>query len=95
MSQTRPVPGIARGPQGFSQRNLPPIPNPMGQPPMQYPPAADVSIEDELAMEIYSKLAIDHIRSNHGSGSVDLLRDAALAAKAAASAFFEEQPTNG
>lgn len=91
MNNRQNVPGIARGPQNFSPRSLPPISNPMGQPAMQQQAADDVSIQDELAMEIYARLAEHHIMHNHAAPNTPRLRDLAHAAKVAAQAFFEEQ----
>ncbi len=84
--QNRPVPGIAKGPQGFSQRNLPPISNPMGQQPMQQE-SVDVSIEDDLAMEIYARLAVSHIQKQMPDR--ETLRTLASQSRIAAQAYFE------
>lgn len=93
MSQQRPVPGIAKGPQGFSPRSLPPISNPMGQPPAVQQAADDVSMVDELAMEIYARLSADTISTSH-IAKPELLRSLAQAAKQAAAIFFEEDTNN-
>lgn len=93
MNNRQNVPGIARGPQSFSPRSLPPISNPMGQPPAMQQQDDGVSVQDELAMEIYCRLAADTISTSH-IAKPELLRSLAQAAKQAAAIFFEEDPNN-
>lgn len=92
MNNRQNVPGIARGPQSFSPRSLPPISNPMGQPPAMQ--ADGVSVEDELAMEIYARLASAIISAHMDSPHPTTMWRLAQHARVAAKAFFEEQPSN-
>ena len=99
MNRQRPIPGISRGPQQFAPDTRGPIQSPlsMGQPaPMQQPyffQAPEPSIADELAMEIYARLAFEHIQGNLATDS-ETLQELAKASRAAAQAYFEGQ-TNG
>ena len=97
MNNRQNVPGIARGPQSFSPRSLPPVPNPMGQPPAMQQQDDGVSVQDELAMEIYCRLAFANISNQDVGEPADAsqLRELAKDARIAAQAFFEENPNNG
>ena len=94
MSQHRPVPGIAQGPKEFSPSSRVPIQSPMaaGQPP------AVSDVMQDLAMEIYARLAVNHITADAG-GSHDsgALRELAQEAQTAARIYFQAMgvPTNG
>ena len=99
MNQHRPVPQIGRGPQGFGRAVAPPIPHPMM--PMPQPvlgqsqqPTYEHAISEqmaEMAMEIYTRLAVDHIRAR---GEVvpgsKALASLANSAQMAAQAYFEQ-----
>lgn len=88
MQTPRPAPRLARGPQQFTQGNLPPIQSPMMLPPQQpMQQAADEPFQD-LAMEIYARLAVDHISKNQ-TPNAQTLQDLAKSAQAAALAYFE------
>jgi len=93
MSRFRQVPGIAQGPKGFTPASFVPMQSPLGQPPQQpqSPAAVDGNAEQmqDLAMEIYSQLAIDLIRSSQTT-NLDLLRQMAKHSQVAALAYFEE-----
>ena len=88
MQQPRQVPKLGRGPQSFPQGNLPPIQSPMmlGQQQPAQPPV-DEALQD-LSMEIYSRLAIDHISKNQ-TPNAQTLQELAKSAQAAALAYFE------
>lgn len=106
MQRPRQVPGIARGPQQFSQRQPVPQMNPMAMPP-QIQSSAQTPIDDsgelDLAMEIYCRLAIkviDDIKPRRNSSESEELQArlqfAAEIAKQSAAAFFtEDESTNG
>ena len=95
MSQHRPVPGIAQGPREFSPSSFVPMQSPIGQP--QQAPVVSESMQD-LAMEIYARLAVNHITADAG-GSHDsgALRELAQEAQTAARIYFQAMgvPTNG
>ena len=95
MGPHRQVPQIGRGPQQFTRPAPIPIQSPMmiGQP--QQPPQPQQSQQDaiaediqDLAMEIYSQLAVDHIRKSQAPDA-QTLRDLAKSAQLAARAYFE------
>ena len=67
--------------------NLPP----QLQTPLEPVYSVEQDIQD-LAMEIYARLAVDHI--SQGGANTEGLRDLASDARLAAKAFFEDQ-TNG
>lgn len=108
MQRPRQVPGIARGPQQFSQRQPVPQMNPMAMPP-QIQSSAQTPIQPEddsgeldLAMEIYCRLALPLAQDVEGYQNPstdkdfhDKLRRAAMIAKVAAKCFFEKESNNG
>ena len=99
MNQHRKVQSIGRGPQSFSRSAQSPIQSPMQpmglpvigqqQPIQQQSPDSAVEAMQDLAMEIYSQLAIDLIRSSQTT-NLDLLRQMAKHSQVAALAYFEE-----
>ena len=106
MSRSRPVPGIARGPQQFSQRIPQPIASPMTPPPIPITaPIAPISedSEDDLAQEIYCRLAMQVIGdarpdlADHNSSENfrEHLAAAAKIAKLTAKVYFEEGSNRG
>jgi len=102
MSQFRPAPGIARGPQQFSRSQMPPIASPLGPPPLVPPESAISEQMQDLAMEIYARLAVEHIAAMGAKHDLAALRELAKASQAAAMAYFQElgvqfqeQNTNG
>ena len=88
MSQHRPVPGISQGPKEFSPSSRVPIQSPMmvGQ-----PGAAAVSEQmQDLAMEIYVRLAVKHIAITvQDNADNEQLQELAKASQAAALAYFQ------
>jgi hypothetical protein len=91
MQRHRPVPGLARGSQQFSRDALPPIQSPMGMmPTQQTPPVAADDPADDLAQEIFARLAVNHLMHNPAAPDSRILRDLAQSAQFAARAFFEE-----
>jgi len=94
MHQPRPVPGIARGPQQFSQTVGSPVPHPMAMQ-SQSPPPQTVSDEEafqDLAMEIYTRLVSKHICADSfpkANADPELFRELAKASQAAAMAYFK------
>ena len=97
MSTPRKVPQIGRGPQSFSQRAQSPIPSPMAQSPyqpmQQFQPQPEpvYSVEQDiqdLSMEIYARLAVEHIRTRDRA-IPEVLQDLARHSQAAAVAYFE------
>lgn len=97
MKTPRPVPGIAQLRPQVSQARMPPIQPPMqmGQQPLQQPQhsseAESIITESmrDLALEIYARLAIDHIQANQVP-EPRLLRELAGRAQIAAVAYFEQ-----
>ena len=87
MSQHRPVPGIAQGPREFSPSNYVPMQSPIGHPPQQ-PPVVSESMQD-LAMEIYARLAVDHIAAMGQKLDPLQLAELAKASQTAALAYFQ------
>ena len=101
MNQHRKVQSIGRGPQSFTRSAQSPIQSPMPPQSAQYrpmqqwapPPEPVYSVEEDiqdLAMEIYARLAIDHIRTTDAA-MPEVLQDLAKDSRIAAQAFFEEQ----
>jgi len=110
MQRPRNVPQIGRGPQQFAKSSLPPIASPMQmtsapQIPIQVmqPPVNSEPLDaDDLAMEIYARLAVEHIAAMGAKHDLAALRELAKASQAAAMAYFQElgvqfqeQNTNG
>ena len=88
-SRPRPVPGIARGPHAFSPAARAPIANPMQLPPVPSPPPVSDEISpDELAMEIYCRVAAQFIASGRAADRA-VLTGLAIHAQAAAEAYFQ------
>lgn len=85
-SQPRPVPKIGRGPQAFRPADRPPVAHPMQLPPAAVPPSDEVS-PDELAMEIYCRVAAQFIASGRADRAI--LTGLAIHAQAAAEAYFQ------
>lgn len=95
MNNRQSVPGIARGPQNFSPRSLPPISNPMGQPPNPFDPTSTEELVQDLALEIYCRLASAIISAHMEAPHPETMQRLAQHARIAAQAFFEENPNNG
>lgn len=99
MSQHRPVPGIAPTPKQASGQTFKPIQSPMmfGQPPMpQLTPEQAVAEQvQDLAMEIYCRIAAQHVMHVFDASEPDtqMLRKMAHAAQEAAKAYFEATDT--
>lgn len=99
MTKFRPVPPLGRMPSGFQPNQTPPVQHPMlaPAPPMNPQQQMAESIEEsvqDLAMEIYCRLASEEIRvsRNVGSTSVvnqDALKSLAKNSQAAALAYFQ------
>lgn len=92
MPPPRPVPGIARGPQQFSRDTLSAIQSPLMMPgqqqPQQSPEAAIAETMQELALEIYARLATAHIEHNQATDR-ETLQGLAQSAQLAAKSYFE------
>ena len=103
MSRNRPVPSIARGPQQFSQRTQQPIASPMTPPPIPATAPISEDSEDDLAQEIYCRLAMQVIGdarpdlADHNSSENfrEHLAAAAKIAKLTAKVYFEEGSNRG
>jgi hypothetical protein len=90
VQNNRPVPGIANLNQGFSRKTSVPIPSPLGNPQQQFLPTAIDDPADDLAQEIYARLAVQHLSLNLiGDPSPITLQRLADHARAAARAYFE------
>jgi len=93
MSRFRQVPGIAQGPKGFSPANFVPMQSPLSQPPQQpqSPAAVDGIAEQmqDLAMEIYVRLAVKHIAITVQDNADNELQELARLSQAAALAYFQ------
>ena len=86
--QPRQVPQIGRGPQHFSPAARPPIAHPMQLPPVPLqPPVSDEITPDELAMEIYCRVAAQFIAAGRADRAV--LTGLAIHSQAAAEAYFQ------
>lgn len=86
MQPPRQVPGIAQLRQQFSRDTLPPVQSPLAPP--QSPESAIGAQMHDLALEIYSRLAVEHLTSNPQSHS-QLLQEMARSAQMAAKSYFE------
>lgn len=87
--QHRKVPGIGRGPQQFSARAPVQVQSPLGMPaPQQQAYPSYGEDQQDLAMEIYSRLAIDHIQTNQ-TPDAQILTELAIASKQAAAIYFQ------
>lgn len=102
MSRFRQVPGITQGPKGFSPANFVPMQSPLSQPPQQpqSPAAVDGIAEQmqDMAMEIYCRLAVKHIAITvQDNADNEQLQELARLSQAAALAYFQAMgvPTNG
>ena len=95
MSRFRQVPGIAQGPKGFSPASFVPMQSPLGQP--QSPVDGIAEQLQDLAMEIYARLAVDHIAAMGQKLDPLQLAEMAKASQTAALAYFQTMgvPTNG
>lgn len=93
MSRFRQVPGIAQGPKGFSQASFVPMQSPLSQPPQQpqSPAAVDGIAEQmqDMAMEIYCRLAVKHIAITVQDTDSEQLQELAKLSQAAALAYFQ------
>lgn len=102
--QHRKVPGIANLRPSIPPSTLPPIQSPMmlGQQPQQTSPESAIAEQvRELALEIYSQLAVGHIEGNPEADTHALRKLAQSAQRAAITYFqalgvqFQEDTTNG
>ncbi len=91
MRQPRQVPQLGQQRQQFARDTLGPIAHPMmmGQPPPQQQPAVDTISErvQELALEIYARIAVEHLRGDVDPEYLDVL---AGRSQTAARVYFEQ-----
>jgi hypothetical protein len=88
MQRHRPVPGIANLSQNFARKESLPIQSPVSHP-QQLIDAGDDS--QDLAQEIYARLALDYLR-DHQVPEPRVLQELAKRARVAAQSYFEVQP---
>ena len=91
MRQPNPIRSVQQHIQQFGQQQRQPLQPALGPPPA----GAEAAIQQqmhELAMEIYTRLAADHISDDHYTRplSVELLRQLAGHSQVAARAYFEQ-----
>lgn len=81
MTPPRQVPRIGRGPMVMQQPQQPYM--------QQFPMLESVDDSNDLAMEIYARLAVDHIRTNQATDP-ETLRELARSAQTASLTYFEQ-----
>ena len=88
MQKPRPVPGIGHLQQQFSRASLPPIQSPMQSPQVPIHEQGD-DPQDDLAQEIFARLAVNHLMHNPIAPDSRILREMAQNAQIAAAAYFD------
>lgn len=92
MKQPRMVPGLAPQRQQFSRDTLPPVQPALSMPPQQTSPEQAIMEQmQELALEIYARLAVAHLNADHYTEplSHEHLKAIANHSQIAARAYFE------
>lgn len=92
MQKPRQVPQMAPQRQQFSRDTLPPVQSALAMPPPQQTPEMAVMEQmQDLALEIYSRLAVAHLSADHYTEplSHEHLKALANHSQIAAKAYFE------
>lgn len=92
MQRPRQVPGIAPQRQQFSRDTLPPVQSALSMPSQQTTPEQAIMEQMQgLALEIYSRLAVNHLSADHYTEplSHEHLKALANHSQIAAKAYFE------